>query len=58
MKYLVANLPIRSWGLWYRDEIGNVSTSHASREWDDVKLVLYPRFPIMGGWKANFDIRV
>ena len=56
MKYLVANLPIRSWGLWYRDEIGNVSTSHASREWDDVKLVLYPRFPIMGGWKSNFDI--
>lgn len=56
LKYLVAKLPIRSWGLWYRDEIGNVSTSNAIREWDDVKLVLYPRFPILGGWKSNFDI--
>ena len=56
LKYLRARLPIRSWGLWYRDEIGNVSTSNAAREWDDVKLTLYPRFPILGGWKSNFDI--
>ena len=53
---LTAILPLRSWGLWYRDEIGNVSTSSAIREWDDVKLILQPRFPILGGWKSNFDI--
>ncbi len=51
-----AKLPLRSWGLWYRDEIGNVSTSRASREWEEVKLDLYPRFPIMGGWKSNYNI--
>ena len=53
---LEAELPLRSWGLWYRDEIGNVSTSNAIREWDNVKLYLYPRFPILGGWKSNFGI--
>ena len=53
---LEAELPLRSWGLWYRDEIGNVSTSNAVREWDNVKLYLYPRFPILGGWKSNFGI--
>ena len=51
-----AKLPMRSWGLWYRDEIGNVSSSNARREMNDVDLVLTPRFPILGGWKSNYDI--
>ena len=51
-----AKLPLRSWGLWYRDEIGNVSTSNARRDMNDVSLELYPRFPILGGWKSNYDI--
>ncbi len=29
---LRAKYPIKSYGLWYRDEIGNVSTSNAARE--------------------------
>ena len=53
---LDAKLPLRSWGLWYRDEIGNVSTSNARRDMNDVNLELYPRFPILGGWKSNYDI--
>jgi oligosaccharyltransferase complex subunit alpha (ribophorin I) len=32
IRKLRARLPIRSFGLWYRDEIGNVSTSRAARE--------------------------
>ncbi|MCQ2820316.1 MAG: dolichyl-diphosphooligosaccharide--protein glycosyltransferase subunit 1 [archaeon] len=56
LKNLEAILPMRANGLWYRDEIGNVSTSEASRQWDNVKLELHPRFPILGGWKSNFDI--
>ena len=56
LKSLRATLPLRSWGLWYRDEIGNISTSVAKREWNDVDLRLTPRFPILGGWKSNFDI--
>lgn len=27
-----ANYPLKAYGLWYRDEIGNVSTSNALRE--------------------------
>lgn len=56
LKEIRATLPLRSWGLWYRDEIGNVSTSVATRQWNDVSLVLHPRFPILGGWKSNYDI--
>jgi oligosaccharyltransferase complex subunit alpha (ribophorin I) len=56
LKKFRAILPLRAWGLWYRDEIGNISSSNAIREWDDVKLDLVPRFPILGGWKSNFGI--
>ena len=56
LKSIRAKLPLRSWGLWYRDEIGNVSTSNAKRELNDVDLLLTPRFPILGGWKSNYDI--
>jgi len=56
IKKLRAHLPLKSFGLWYRDEIGNVSTSRAAREWEEVRLDLTPRFPIMGGWKSNFNI--
>ena len=56
MRKIRAKLPLRSWGLWYRDEIGNVSTSVARREMNDVDLELTPRFPILGGWKSNYDI--
>jgi oligosaccharyltransferase complex subunit alpha (ribophorin I) len=56
MRKIRATLPLRSWGLWYRDEIGNVSTSVARREMNDVDLELTPRFPILGGWKSNYDI--
>ena len=56
LKKIRAKLPLRAWGLWYRDEIGNVSTSNARREINDVDLELTPRFPILGGWKSNYDI--
>ena len=56
LKSIKAKLPLRSWGLWYRDEIGNISTSNARREMNDVDLLLTPRFPILGGWKSNYDI--
>jgi oligosaccharyltransferase complex subunit alpha (ribophorin I) len=32
IRQLRARLPMKAWGLWYRDEIGNVSTSRAVRE--------------------------
>jgi oligosaccharyltransferase complex subunit alpha (ribophorin I) len=36
LKSLKAELPYNSWGVYYHDEIGNISTSHA---WRDVKKI-------------------
>ncbi|KAM3141428.1 hypothetical protein pb186bvf_006546 [Paramecium bursaria] len=60
-------LPIDTWGIYYRDEIGNISTSNAARvvyNYDQtqknsngentVLVQLRPRFAVFGGWKANF----
>jgi len=56
LKNLYAELPYHSWGVWYKDEIGNISTSRAWRSAEDnvVKLNIEPRFPILGGWKSNW----
>jgi oligosaccharyltransferase complex subunit alpha (ribophorin I) len=54
LKSLKAKLPYHTWGLHYRDEIGNVSTSKASRQGDNVIMEMQPRFPLLGGWKSNW----
>ena len=54
LRALFTKLPLRANNLWYRDEIGNVSSSRAMRDWDDVKLDIEPRFPLLGGWKNNY----
>lgn len=40
--------------IYYRDEIGNISTSSLTHQSDHVILTLAPRFPIFGGWKTTF----
>lgn len=56
LKSLEEILPLRANNLWYRDDIGNISTSTAVREWDNVKLEIEPRFPLLGGWKTTYMI--
>lgn len=56
LRVLYSKLPIRANNLWYRDEIGNVSSSRAFRDWDDVKLDIELRFPLLGGWKSNYNV--
>lgn len=58
LKELKAELPYHSWGVYYHDEIGNISTSNAYRNHNDksVSMELRPRFAIFGGWKSNFFI--
>lgn len=57
-KYALSNLncelPIEATDLYYVDEIGNITTSRAFRDFGDghVKFILEPRFPIVGGWKT------
>lgn len=49
-------LPAAASDIYYRDEIGNISTSHTRVKKDSVELNLRPRFPLFGGWKTRYTI--
>ncbi|KAL7291091.1 dolichyl-diphosphooligosaccharide--protein glycosyltransferase subunit 1 [Trichogramma pretiosum] len=49
-------LPAAASDIYYRDEIGNISTSHTKIKKDSVELNLRPRFPLFGGWKTRYII--
>jgi len=54
IKSFKTSLPASARDVYYRDEIGNISTS-ALRELDDsVEVELRPRFPLFGGWKTHY----
>lgn len=42
--------------VYYRDDIGNISTSALRTLEDSVELDLRPRFPLFGGWKTHYFI--
>jgi oligosaccharyltransferase complex subunit alpha (ribophorin I) len=52
------DLPYEIWGLYYLDEVGNISTSKAFRDDSSrsVHVALQPRFSLLGGWKSNWEI--
>lgn len=49
-------LPAAAKDAYYRDEIGNISTSHMKVLSDSVELDLRPRFPLFGGWKTHYIV--
>lgn len=49
-------LPASARDVYYRDEIGNISTSHMRVMDEAVELEIRPRFPLFGGWKTNYYI--
>ncbi|KAK7066455.1 proteasome regulatory particle base subunit [Halocaridina rubra] len=49
-------MPASAKDVYYRDEIGNISTSHMRVLDDAVELDLRPRFPLFGGWKTHYKI--
>ncbi|KAK8791949.1 hypothetical protein WA158_005326 [Blastocystis sp. Blastoise] len=51
---LTAFLPKNSKDFYYRDIIGNISTSQVIYEKSKTKLVFETRFPMMGQWKTEF----
>jgi oligosaccharyltransferase complex subunit alpha (ribophorin I) len=53
---LVGELPRGARDVYYRDCIGNVSTSHVRRASDHLRLELDPRFPMFGGWTSDFHV--
>ncbi|OWM70563.1 dolichyl-diphosphooligosaccharide--protein glycosyltransferase subunit 1A [Punica granatum] len=55
-KNLVAKLPPRAHSVYYRDEIGNISTSHLWGDSKKTELEIEPRYPMFGGWRTAFTI--
>lgn len=49
-------LPASAQDVYYRDEIGNISTSHLQVLDDSVEVEVKPRFPLFGGWKTHYII--
>jgi oligosaccharyltransferase complex subunit alpha (ribophorin I) len=47
-------LPPSARDVYYRDEIGNISTSHLKEGDEFVEVELRPRFPLFGGWKTHY----
>jgi len=49
-------LPAGARDIYYRDDIGNISTSqyYYNLERNGVVLDMRPRYPLFGGWKAQF----
>ncbi|XP_048326357.1 dolichyl-diphosphooligosaccharide--protein glycosyltransferase subunit 1B [Ziziphus jujuba] len=53
---LLARLPPRVHSVYYRDDIGNISSSHLRTDYQKSELEIEPRYPLFGGWKATFVI--
>ena len=49
-------LPPGASDFYFRDDIGNISTSSYIVNDDGVELILEPRYVLLGGWKATFYI--
>lgn len=47
-------LPGTATNIYYRDEIGNISTSHLYNLENNVEVELRPRFPLFGGWNTKY----
>jgi len=47
-------LPASAKDVYYRDEIGNISTSNMKELDESVDVELRPRFPLFGGWKTRY----
>uniref|UniRef100_A0A7E4VS43 Dolichyl-diphosphooligosaccharide--protein glycosyltransferase subunit 1 n=2 Tax=Panagrellus redivivus TaxID=6233 RepID=A0A7E4VS43_PANRE len=58
VKVLKATLPAKSRDIYYRDQIGNISTSTVRNFKDRVEVEMRPRFPLLGGWRTNYILGI
>jgi len=49
-------LPSGAADIYYRDELGNISTSNIINDDKRVRFEISPRFPLFGGWEIDFKI--
>ncbi|XP_078427914.1 ribophorin I [Wolffia australiana] len=55
-RHLLVSLPPKVHSVYYRDAIGNISSSHLRGDQLKSELEIEPRYPLFGGWKASFVI--
>ncbi|CAI9115192.1 OLC1v1016031C2 [Oldenlandia corymbosa var. corymbosa] len=55
-RHCIARLPPRAHSVYYRDEIGNISTSSLWGDATKTILEIEPRYPMFGGWRTAFTI--
>lgn len=53
-EFYASGLPPGAHDIYFRDGIGNISTSTVSRRSDSVVVQLRPRYPLFGGWTTDF----
>ncbi|KAI9470537.1 MAG: Ribophorin I [Benjaminiella poitrasii] len=54
LKSLLFDLPVSARDAYFRDEVGNVSTSHFRTQQDKAVLEIQPRYPLFGGWNYTW----
>ncbi|ORY93294.1 Ribophorin I, partial [Syncephalastrum racemosum] len=54
LKDLTFKFPPNTRDIYYRDDIGNVSTSRVQHQQDSTVLVITPRYPLFGGWNYTW----
>ncbi|KAH6596303.1 hypothetical protein BASA61_003535 [Batrachochytrium salamandrivorans] len=54
VKDFTAILPKEARNAYFKDTIGNVSTSHFRKDADSASLWIKPRYPLYGGWKYTW----
>ncbi|KAI9278959.1 Ribophorin I [Phascolomyces articulosus] len=54
LKDMAFRLPSQARDVYYRDDIGNVSTSHFRNELESSVLEITPRYPLFGGWNYTW----
>eukprot|EP00126_Sphaerothecum_destruens_P006222 Sdes_comp19272_c0_seq1m10273 len=52
----IVKIPASASNIYYRDEIGNISTSDIRHDPKNLLLDIKTRFPLFGGWETNFYV--
>lgn len=50
----LAHLPAGAHSIYFKDAIGNISTSQVRVGVQSTEVILTPRYPLYGGWQAEF----
>lgn len=56
VRNLAAELPKTAFDIFFRDGIGNISTSDVRHTTTKTQVNVKPRFPLFGGWATDFSL--